>query len=295
MSFLEDPRFPDDIAVGATGGANYLTEVAIVDSSDEFRDQVWENGIGRWDVVHGVKNPAQMRVLQSFHRCVKGKAHGFRFKDWSDFYITPGSGEGWLNEGWGDGTPQYLLHKRYATGALSETRRIRKPVVSMVTALRGGVAVPVGASPGQLLSIDYTTGTIIIRPDAQSNATSITVGATTQVVLAANPGALVPTQYLYLAGFGGADASLVNDLPHLITSITGSGPYTFTLATNTAGSTITFSGGTGYKYPQPSESMRWEGEFDVPVRFNVDGMRMSIDSYDVYSWNQIPIVELLRD
>jgi uncharacterized protein (TIGR02217 family) len=33
-------------------------------------------------------------------------------------------------------------------------------------------------------------------------------------------------------------------------------------------------------------------EFDVPVRFDTDHMAVTIDSYRLHSWHQIPIVEL---
>lgn len=35
-----------------------------------------------------------------------------------------------------------------------------------------------------------------------------------------------------------------------------------------------------------------ECEFDFYVRFNTDSMPVSIDNYNVYSWNQIPLVEV---
>ena len=34
-------------------------------------------------------------------------------------------------------------------------------------------------------------------------------------------------------------------------------------------------------------------EFDVPVRFDTDHMAMTIESYRLYNWQQIPIVELM--
>lgn len=37
----------------------------------------------------------------------------------------------------------------------------------------------------------------------------------------------------------------------------------------------------------------WEGEFDVPCRFDTDRMPISIPEFGAYSWGQIPIKELL--
>lgn len=45
--------------------------------------------------------------------------------------------------------------------------------------------------------------------------------------------------------------------------------------------------------PPPADAVvEAEGEFDVPVRFDTDEMRVSIDAYDAYSWGQIPLVEV---
>ena len=102
---------------------------------------------------------------------------------------------------------------------------------------------------------------------------------------------------LYLSGFTGADAALVNGLSHLINTVTGSGPYTFTLATNTAGETITLGSGVGAKYVQASESLTWAGNFDVPVRFDTDQlsrnvMQMLPSGDFVVQMQDIPLVEI---
>ena len=33
-------------------------------------------------------------------------------------------------------------------------------------------------------------------------------------------------------------------------------------------------------------------EFDVPVRFDIDQMKVSIDDYDNFTWGQIPLIEV---
>ncbi|MCY1379391.1 hypothetical protein D9M69_671060 [compost metagenome] len=73
---------------------------------------------------------------------------------------------------------------------------------------------------------------------------------------------------LWLQDLLGADSVLLNNRSHEITNIAGS---VYTLATNTAGKTIT-AGGTGKKYPQPDETLTWSGGFYVPVQFANDAM-----------------------
>ena len=43
---------------------------------------------GRWDVASGLKKQAQIDELIAFFRARRGKAYGFRFKDWTDYKAT---------------------------------------------------------------------------------------------------------------------------------------------------------------------------------------------------------------
>jgi len=289
MAFIETPRFPENISRGASGGPGYQTDVVVVASGHEKRNITWPLGRARYDVAHGVRTQVQMDALVAFFRAMKGRAHGFRFKDWADFQCT--SAQGVLGTGNGTGSPTYQLGKVYAAGALNEIRSIQKPVAGQVAIQRNGSPVTFGTGAGQV-AVDTTTGIVTFVADAQASASSITVGATTTVVLATNPGPLVAGQRLWLSGFTGAGAALVNNLAHTINSITGSGPFTFVLATNTAGATITLGAGIGRDFPQVADALTWSGQFDVPVRFDIDQMAVSIESFQLYSWGQIPLVEI---
>jgi uncharacterized protein (TIGR02217 family) len=289
MAFIETPRFPENISRGASGGPGYQTDVVVVSSGHEKRNITWPLGRARYDVAHGVRTQAQMDTLIAFFRSMKGKAHGFRFKDWNDFSCT--AAQGLLGTGNGTGTPVHQLGKQYVAGALNEVRTIRKPVSGQVAVQRNGGAVTAGAGAGQI-AIDSTTGLITFVADAQAAASSITVGATTTVVLASNPGTLIAGQLLYLSGFTGASAALVNDQAHTINSVSGAGPFTFVLATVTTGATITLGSGLGRRFPQPADALTWSGQFDVPVRFDIDQMAVSIEAFQLYTWGQIPLIEI---
>lgn len=289
MSFFE-LQFPPDISYGATGGPNFNTTVVSFASGYENRNANRANGLMVADVSHTVKTQAQLDALITFFRVAQGKTHGFRFKDWTDFTTTQATGA--LGTGIGTGLPAYQLNKIYAGGA-TIVRALKKPVAGSVVPLRGGGAVTFGVSPGNV-SLDSTTGILTFVPDATSNASSITPGATTQVVLAANPGTLTTGQLLYLTGFTGTDAALVNSLAHTINSVTGAGPFTFTLATSTLGKAITVGSGQGRKYPQVSETLTHASQFDVPSRFDTDQLRASIASYGNYAWGNVPIVEIVQ-
>ena len=288
MSFVESPRFPDDIAYNAQSGPMYSTDVVAVASGFEKRNQNWSAARLRFDVGF-TRTQAQLDALVAFFHAMKGRALGFRIKDHSDYSATAADGR--IGTAVGDGTPgPHQLRKRYTSGSNTTDRDITKPV--SVAVYRDGVLKTLTTH----YTLDITTGEVTWVHDATANASSITVGASTQVVLPTNPGTLTAGQKLYLSGFTGADSALVNGLAHTINSVTGSGPYTFTLATNTSGKTITLGSGVGRKYPQASEALTWAGEFDVPARFDTDELRYQMlesgPGRRMYQLASVPVVEI---
>lgn len=289
MAFL-DLRFPDNISYGALGGPAFSTDVVVVGSGFEQRNQNWQASRYSFDVSHAARTAPEIAELIAFFRIAKGRAHSFRYKDWMDYQTALTEGRlGTTGLGTGIGT--YQLYKHYSNSVGSDDRKITRPVTGTLVVKRNGSAMTVGAGAGQI-AIDYSTGVVTVVADASSAASSITVGATTQVVLAANPGTLIAGEKLYLSGFTGADASYVNGIAHTINSVTGTGPYTFTLATVTTGKTITVGSGNGYAYPQVDDVFTWSGQFDVPCRFDVDQLKGDHIGINVFGWSSIPIVEV---
>lgn len=288
MSFIESPACPNDHGYGGNGGPGYSTDIVATASGYEHRNINWADARRRWDIGY-TRTQAQLDALMAFFHAMRGKANGFRFRDHSDYLVTTGDGR--IGSGAGDGTPgPHQLRKRYTSGANTTDRDIRKPATYAI--YRGGVLKTLTTH----YTIDITTGLLTWVYDATSNASAITPGSTTSVVLAANPGTLIAGQKLYLSGFTGADAALVNGIAHTINSVSGSGPYTFVLATNTNGETITVGSGAGAKYPQASEALTWAGEFDVPARFDTDELRAQMlesgPGNRMYSVPSVPIVEI---
>jgi uncharacterized protein (TIGR02217 family) len=146
MSFAEI-RFPDDIFYGSSGGPGYSTSIVVTDGGYEKRNARWQQARARYNVAHGVKTRTQLDALIAFFRARKGRAYGFRFKDWSDFQATGQA------LGTGDGTrTQFQLVKTYSSGGVAETRPIRKPVAGTVKLYVNGAlqtsGVSVAASTG---------------------------------------------------------------------------------------------------------------------------------------------------
>lgn len=188
MAFIET-RFPADISYGASGGAGFRTDVVPVNSGFEQRNAAWQDSRCAYDVAHGLKTQAQLDALIAFFRVMKGRANGFRFKDWADFEVATGEGIFSTID-----STHFQMVKRYSTAGNNHDRDITKPV--------NGTIVVIG---GTGVTIDYTTGI------------------------------------------------------------------------------VTVSSGT---------PTAWTGEFDVPVRFDTDQMKISIENVGAYTWGSIPIVEV---
>lgn len=154
MTFLETPRFPDNIAFGATVGPTYLTVVTPVYSGRDGRIAAWSQSRIHFEVGRRAMNAADTASLDAFFRAVKGRAYGFRIKDWTDFFATTANGVVVAQATAG----VYQLAKLYTTGSLSETRLIQKPVTGTVAVYKNGVLIASG------LSLDTTTGLVTITP-----------------------------------------------------------------------------------------------------------------------------------
>lgn len=160
MSFVEE-QFPADISYGATGGAAFSTDIVSSFSGHEQRNANWAEARMRWNVAHGCRTPAQMDALIAFYRARRGRAVGFRFKDWSDYQVTAGM------IGTGDGTAiTFQLVKHYASGGVTVDRPIKKPVNGTVTVYADG------AADGGAV-VDITTG-IVTLTAAPANGAIIT-------------------------------------------------------------------------------------------------------------------------
>ncbi len=139
MAFIE-VRFPADIAYGSAGGPEYSTEVVITHSGYEQRNSNWAQARARYNVAHGLKTQAQLDTLIAFFRARKGRADGFRFKDWTDYQAS-----GQLI-GTGNGSNKvFQLCKAYNSGGSVEQRVVSKPVAGTVKIYVAGVLQSVGA------------------------------------------------------------------------------------------------------------------------------------------------------
>ncbi len=280
MAFIESPRFPENISYGAMAGPEFQTNVIVVNSGYESRNANWATARARFDVGHKGRAKADTDALVAFFRAVKGKAHGFRFKDWTDFQVTLATGRMLKQTGL-----KFQLQKLYASGTLSELRTISKPVVGMVSVQRNGVTVSTGTGAGQY-TLDTTTGKLTFKEDVRFSISAITK---------ANPGVVTTSSPHGFATGNVIDFDMqlsMQELNSLSATITVLSATTFSIGINTSSFSTYVSSGYALKTVQPSETLYWQGEFDVPCRFDTDQMQIEIIDKGIYSWGQIPIVEI---
>ena len=147
MSF-DEVRLPENIEQGAQGGPRFNTTVLTLSSGYEKRNQDWSQARASWDLSYAVQGKADLASIIAFFRVRRGRARGFRFKDWSDFRVA-----GQLI-GTGDGAATaFQLFKRYSDAGGTYDRIIKKPV-------SGTIEVRVNSVVVANYTLDVTTGIV---------------------------------------------------------------------------------------------------------------------------------------
>jgi len=126
VAFIEE-RFPSDISYGSSGGPSFSTTVYEALSGYEQRNMNWQDARCVYDVSHGIRDKADMETVLNFFYAVRGKAIGFRYKDWGDYTLSQeliGTGDG--------STVAFQITKTYAAGVQEYVRTIRKIVTPVV-------------------------------------------------------------------------------------------------------------------------------------------------------------------
>jgi uncharacterized protein (TIGR02217 family) len=177
---FDEVLFPAGISQGAVGGPRFSTSVLGLSSGFEHRNQNWVKRRGEWDVATGLRTAVQAEALLDFFHGRRGKAYGFRFKDWSDYRVprwisVPGDLGGFPVWFVTDGaTPSFQLTKIYGDVVRSYTRLIQKPATlaldptaTPVTLFNNAVAMTAGVD----FTVDPTTGIVTL-----SDTLTATVG-----------------------------------------------------------------------------------------------------------------------
>ena len=205
IASFHEVQFPPQISYGAAGGPVFHTTVMVMSSGLDKRNQDWSLSKMTYDVSQGLKTQAELNLLLKFFYARRGKAYGFRFKDWADYQLPfPGDALPTLYTTNGGTGQTFQLTKVYGDAGSTYTRNIVKPVAGTLALWAAGVVT-------HDWTVDTTTGIV-------------TLGTS----------------------FNGSN--------HV--DITGS------------------------------------CQFDVPVRFDTDEMKVTLNDFNNFTWGQIPVVEL---
>ena len=157
---FHEVQFPSNISYGASGGPGFNTTVLTLASGFERRNINWSLARAQYDVAHGLKSQDELNVLIEFFVARRGKAYGFRFKDWADFQL-PFPGDATPVMMTTDGTTAtFHLRKVYQDTGNSYTRTLNKIVSGTLTVYNNGA-----------VTTDYT---------ADLNTGIVTLGNTTK-------------------------------------------------------------------------------------------------------------------
>ncbi|MEY5101253.1 MAG: hypothetical protein RJA36_3972 [Pseudomonadota bacterium] len=151
MAFYESPRFPELIAMGAVGGPAWETEVVRTISGHESRLGKWAYPLHRFEIGAGINAPADHATLRAFFINCRGRLHGFRFKDWTDYSATHTDGKVT-----GLTSTTFQLVKRYTSGSQTTDRKIVKPIASGFELKNSGTTLTLTTD----YTLDATTGIV---------------------------------------------------------------------------------------------------------------------------------------
>lgn len=145
MSF-HNVRLPEEIERGVTGGPGFKTTIITTFSGDEYRNIDWSKARGSWQA--GFKRPhEENQAVIDFFYARRGRAYGFRFRDWSDYEVDNVIG---MTDGI---ETEYQAIKVYESG----DHQYHRPLTRLVT----GMKVFVGEDE-VAATVDLDTGIITL-------------------------------------------------------------------------------------------------------------------------------------
>lgn len=148
---IDNVRLPEDVERGAVGGPLFNTALVTLDGGYEQSQQNWSIPRRAWQIGYGIQTREDYSEVMAFFMSRRGRARGFRFKDWSDYQITD------QIIGTGDGTEdQFQIYKRYDDSILPFDRPITQVVSGTLTVtLNGTPTVTYALLAGGI--IDFTS------------------------------------------------------------------------------------------------------------------------------------------
>jgi uncharacterized protein (TIGR02217 family) len=157
---FHEVRFPLDVGLGSRGGPVRRTDIVTLASGREHRNSRWASSRRRYDAGLGVRTIDALHAVIAFFEERRGRLHGFRFRDRTDWRSGPPSQEPTpLDQRVGTGdrtTKEFQLVKTYGSSFAPYLRTIAKPVGGSVRVAIDGAEQEVGSA----FTCDPTTGLV---------------------------------------------------------------------------------------------------------------------------------------
>ena len=162
---FHDVRLPEHIERGAEGGPRFKTSVIILTSGVEQRNIEWERARAEWDIGYSIQTKNQYSDVLKFFYARKGKAFGFRFKDYSDYKCT----DEFLGEA-DDANLIFYLTKTYSDMGGNYSRVITRPITNTVQIYADGVLIPHTLGTGGKITLNVANLPSVGQPKVDITA-----------------------------------------------------------------------------------------------------------------------------
>jgi hypothetical protein len=160
MAAFHEVRFPEFIAVGARFDPSWKTSIVEFASGQEQRNQEHEDSKILGDISKAIQTQEEYDVILDFWRARRGKFHGFRVKDWSDYVLfqeptNPATGDGFITV--------FQVVQTYEDVSEPPASTAVRPQVRDIIKLRGGTGDPIETpdSPGTIVRNAGSSVTVV--------------------------------------------------------------------------------------------------------------------------------------
>lgn len=154
-----DSRLPENIEQGARGGPTFSTSITDVDSGYEKRNINWSQARAKYTISYGIQGQKDFDAVRAFFYARRGRAVGFRFKDWTDFEFDQVIATGTA----ADTRTQFQIFKRYESDTYYYDRVLYKLVAGTVTVYKNGAQMLAG------FTVNYNTGIVTLNQVLNEN------------------------------------------------------------------------------------------------------------------------------
>lgn len=157
MAYFNEP-FPDDIALGATGGPRIKVTAVKSGGGARYANKDWTNPQHIFNVSQGIKSLADFEVLRAFWYVTVPDS--FPFKDYTNFQVSQSLGVLQLVSG-----SVYQMFKDETYRTRTWLRKIKKPKPGTVTVWR----TRSGSTSVIMPTVDYLTGLVTVSGHASGD------------------------------------------------------------------------------------------------------------------------------